>query len=372
MPQFAPFDLARAQSAGTQNALAQMQAMQVAQQIQQAPEERNYLMQQREAQSQSQELDKQIKGFTVLKNAATQVLGAKGAGYDQFKIKMEELGVANEGELPDVYDENIIKGLSGYATKQLEQFGPMEQIPGAPEGTFGQKSTTTGKYAAIQKPSKPLVEIKGAVAEKEEQKAWGKSLVKHFDDIYEQGQAAGNSMEALTIAGAIDVKSGAFEPVKNWAAGAVAGLGFDPEKVGLDKADNAQAFQGIVENLVLTKMQAQKGPQTENDAKRIKMTIASLGHTPAAKRFLIDSAKALESRKIERADFYVDYQNEKGSLKGVRKSWDTHKKKTPLLATNPNTGLPVFYNQFEQAMMGANRGISRSQVLDIWRNKYAQ
>jgi len=128
MPDYRPFDYAQATGAGTRNALAQMQTMQAAQQIKQAPEERIYLMQQREQQSQVQALDMQIKQNTVLKQGADQVLKAGGQGYENFKRGMEELGVSGPGELPDAYDEKLMKGLSGHAAGNLQKI--TKNMPG--------------------------------------------------------------------------------------------------------------------------------------------------------------------------------------------------------------------------------------------------
>ncbi|MCF6327593.1 MAG: hypothetical protein L3J21_09925 [Devosiaceae bacterium] len=128
MRDFSPFNYAQAIGAGTQNALAKMQVMQAGQQIKNAPQDRNYLMQQRERQSDSQDLDMKIKQYNVLKIGADQVLGSGGAGYDMFRQSMEDLGISNPGELPPSYDEALIKGLSGYAEQNIKKI--TKNLPG--------------------------------------------------------------------------------------------------------------------------------------------------------------------------------------------------------------------------------------------------
>ena len=279
----------------------------------------------------------------------------------------------NIGELPQILQQ-IYDGTSaalGIKQKNIESYGDFEQIPGASEGTLGQKDLSSGKYINIQTKKSPLVNI-DQTQEKEESKEWGKSLVANFDDVAKRAQGAEDSLANLQIASSIDVSTGAFEPSKAWASSIAQGLGFNPEIIGLDKADNAQAYQGIVQNLVLTKMQAQKGPQTENDAKRIELTIAQLGNTPEAKRFLLDSSIALEERKIEERDFYLDYKSKNKSLDGARSAWNKYKAKTPLLGDNPKTGRPVFYNQFKRGMLEANPGVTVDQINTMWRSKYGR
>lgn len=209
-------------------------------------------------------------------------------------------------------------------------------------------------------------------AEKAEATEFGKELVKQYSAVAERAGSAEDAIAQLSIAKNIDVSTGALEPLKASTAAFAESLGFDPAKIGLESATNAQAFTGIMQNLVLTKMQAQKGPQTENDAKRIEATLANLKNTPEAKDFLIDTAIALEERAIEQRDFYEQYRENKGTLSGANKAWNEFKNKTPLFGKNPSTGRPVFYNQFRRAIREANPGASDDQILKLWREKYGR
>lgn len=210
-----------------------------------------------------------------------------------------------------------------------------------------------------------------------EAREWGKQLVSEYQDVSSRAQAAEDNLANLHMLRQMDVSTGAIEPAKAWVAGLAESFGYDPTKLGLDGATNAQAFTGIAQNLVLTKMQAQKGPQTESDAKRIQETIASLGNTPDANKFITDAAIALEERKVEQRDFYQAWRageiegSPGNTLKGVSKAWNEYKRNTPLLAKNPNTGLPVFFTDFKRQVMSANPGATVDDVLTLWREKYA-
>ena len=203
-----------------------------------------------------------------------------------------------------------------------------------------------------------------------EQKEIGKDLVKQYSSVRETADNAQNEMAALEQLRAIDVNSGRLEETKAAIASYAQALGIDPTKVGLPDPTNPQAFIGTAQQLVLRVMQAQKGPQTENDAKRIEQTVASLKNTPEAKDFLIDSAIAVRQRDIERADFYDAWREKNGTFDGARKAWRMHIEKVPLLGNNPTTGRPVFFHQFKEAVSQANPGITEDQVLSEWRKKY--
>lgn len=216
---------------------------------------------------------------------------------------------------------------------------------------------------------KTIINTSGTVAEAEA-KEYGKSLVKQFDAVSDRADAAEDEIAQLETARRISVETGAFEPLKAGIAALSQGLGIDPETFGLTDASPAQAYRGVLNNLVLTKMQAQKGPQTENDAKRIQQTVASLSNTNEANDFLIRSALALNRRRVEQRDFYETYRSEGGSFKGARQAWGRYKAKTPLVGTNPSTRLPVFYSEFRDTMRGANPDMTDARILSIWREKY--
>ena len=208
--------------------------------------------------------------------------------------------------------------------------------------------------------------------EKEEAKAFGKSLVKRFDDISERADAAEDSISQLEIARRIPVNSGQFAPIRTVIAGMAQDIGVDPESLGLDRATDAQAYRGILNNLVLSKMQAQKGPQTENDAKRIEQTLSNLSNTPEANDFLIRSAMALERRKVEQRDFYLTWREKEGTLAGAESAWNKFKRKTPLVGTNPKSGLPVFFSEYRQGIRENNPDFSDDDILRLWRKKYGR
>ena len=250
--------------------------------------------------------------------------------------------------------------LSAEAAKQKVDIANQSRTPSL---TFDQKM----KLAQAGKSS---TNVNMPPAEKEEQKALGKYLVKSYEGIQEAATAAEDTLAQLAIARSIPVETGADAPMRAAIGAYAQALSIDPQSVGLDQVSGAQALTGVMNNLVLTKMQAQKGPQTENDAARIEATLARLGNTPAANDFLFRSAEALAVRDIERAQFYRAHRQETGSFDGAESAWDKHKAQTPLVGTHPETRQPVFYYEFENLVKRANPGASRDQILKLWRSKY--
>jgi hypothetical protein len=208
--------------------------------------------------------------------------------------------------------------------------------------------------------------------ESAEKKARGANLVKQYDEVRAAADMAQGELGSLQQLRGINVQSGRLEELKAGIASYAQALGIDPATLNLQDPTNAQSFIGTAQQLVLRVMQAQKGPQTENDAKRIEQTVASLGNTPQAKDFLIDSAMAVRKRDIERADFFDTWYEDKGTYDGARKAWQMRIEKIPLLGNNPKTGLPVFYDQFRSAVMEANPGMTEAEAETMWRKKYGR
>lgn len=215
-------------------------------------------------------------------------------------------------------------------------------------------------------------QMPGETVAENEAKEYGKQLVARYAQVSDEADAAENNLANLYMLQNMDVSTGALEPTKAWASGLLESLGYDPMKMGLDKATNAQAFTAIANNAVLTKMQAQKGPQTETDAKRIEETVASLGNTPEANQFIMDAAIALEERKVEQRDFFQRWEAGEiegapgGTFRGAEKAWNEYKRQTPLLAKHPDTGLPIFFSQ----IVADNPGVPREELLTYWREVY--
>jgi len=272
----------------------------------------------------------------------------------------------------DFTDESLSRNLNftGQLIAKGKQGRVLEGIGDNGEAGFFTRNGNTLEriQGATPREKKPLVNIGGQ--EKEEDKAFGKFLVKNFDDINTRATASTDNIQQLKLAKNIDVSTGKLEPLKAWGGAVIQGLGLDPNSFGLNNAANAESFNAIMGNVLATKLAAQKGPQTDRDADRMMKTLAGLGNTPEAKEFMLNSSIAIEERQVEQRDFHAAWKQNTGSFTGADKAWKSYINKTPIFGKNPNSGRPVFFNEFKSAMVEANDNISDDQILKLWRTKY--
>jgi len=222
------------------------------------------------------------------------------------------------------------------------------------------------------KPRKPLVQVGGEL-ETGEQKAKGAANVKAWETIRDDAALSEKSLMQYNIAKNIDVNQSG--PLQAWkmSIGALADdMGIDPATLGLENIDNDYGYQGIMQNMVLTKMQAQKGPQTENDAKRIEATLATIGNPEEARKFLLDAGMAMEQMNVDKRDFYENYWTTNGTYEGASSKWNNFRKKTPFLAKNPKTGRPVFFTQFVEQVQAVNPNARYPDIVNLWQKKYGR
>jgi hypothetical protein len=268
-----------------------------------------------------------------------------------------------------------------------------------PSGVYS-RSTKTGEVKQVTAPNRPAPALSPERQKQELDKAaagksvvtvdqrqdnreaqdWGADLVKNYTGIRERADVARTTRNQLQMAMNIkDLPGSPLEPYKA-SVGALAQAFNVPEpllkSMGLDKATDAQAFEGIMENIVLSKMQAQKGPQTENDAKRIKMTVASQRNTPEARNFLNRAALELSNRDILQQEFYLDWRTKHKTFDGAEKGWQDFMANVPMVASNPNSNLPVFFTEFVEKAREATVAAGQPEppfndLLNMWKTKYA-
>lgn len=207
-----------------------------------------------------------------------------------------------------------------------------------------------------------------SLQETEEQKARGKDLVAEFGAVREAGDNARQQRAMLQQAIQVNEMATAPSELRQVAGNMAVSLGFDPESVGLGNITTGQQFNGVMQNLVLAKMQAQKGPQTENDAKRIEMTVASLGNTPAAREFLLNSAMNMNQLEILKERHWQDWWEQNGTYDGAASAWNKGLGNERFVATNPKSGVTVFLPEFMARAKEVNPDATMEQILELWRD----
>jgi hypothetical protein len=230
---------------------------------------------------------------------------------------------------------------------------------------------------SINKPVGTQINIGG---EKKFQEEVQKSQAATFAKVGEEADSAIDANESLSVLEAIDVDTGSLEPAKQALATFAQGFGVDAS--ALANVSKGEAFNGVAKRIVLDVKSTQKGPQTESDAVTIRDTIASLGNTKAGNQFIIDSARALNNRRIERKEFYDKYIEDNGGNfkdEGGRtadRAWSDFKRNTPLISSKLRTpeGLPVFFYKFEEDVRKLNPDASKAEIIEAWKaqNKRAK
>jgi hypothetical protein len=113
-------------------------------------------------------------------------------------------------------------------------------------------------------------------------------------------------------------ETGALTEARAAAANFLTTMGVkDAEKY----ATNAQTFRAAANEVILQKQLAQKGPQTESDAKRMAETAALLENTPKANQFIIDVARTQNARDIAQQRFYDNYWRQNKTYEGADEAW---------------------------------------------------
>ena len=154
-----------------------------------------------------------------------------------------------------------------------------------------------------------------------EQSARGAMLVRQFEAISEAAGQASNIKSTLqTNLKILDngLKTGFGTNTIAAAASVLSAFGLkDAEKY----AGNAQMFTASLNQLVLREQQAQKGPQTESDAKRITATTAQLGNEVDANKFILKVAVAQANKTIAQRQFYAKWYKDNKTYDGAEDAW---------------------------------------------------
>ncbi len=204
-----------------------------------------------------------------------------------------------------------------------------------------------------------------------------KLSVKTLGNLQERAFAADNAMANLNMAVSLNEQGGDQvlpDALSTFGGTLLSSIGLDVEKFKplLGNVADGQKYLGLLNDQLLAKMQAQKGPQTKEDQATMRETLANLGNTKEARTFLLKSARAINQRDIDKYRFYDDYLQKNGNLRGVDKAYFEDQKGMSLFGRNPKTNNFVFYNDFFDAAKVANPNASRAEIMGLWKSKYGR
>ena len=288
----------------------------------------------------------------VLRGVLTAPTAAKGftLGQGQTRFNAEGNVIAEGGEKPPAL------------TSLQKNAAALGLAPGSPEyNDFITKGATQS-----------LVKI--GAQDNAFSKALGAKNAATFGKVNEQRDSAIEANQSLDVLENIDVASGKLEPfIQGLAAW---GKAFGVDTSGLANVSAGEAFNAEAQRIVLSVKASQKGPQTDKDEATIRKTVANLGNTQEGNQFIMNSARALNNRRIERADFYDNFIQENGgkfrdeNRQTADAAWAKFKRETPMVSANRRTpeGLPVFFYKFNQEVRQANPDASKAEILQAWRD----
>ena len=183
---------------------------------------------------------------------------------------------------------------------------------GGPEGSGG-ASGAPGGFMASRNP----ITQQSAIALND-------NFIKNtYQPTIDAGRVASDLDANIQALRSVDIKTGWGTEAKASAASVLAGLGISKGNADL-YAGNAQRFQSIAMDKLMTTLQAQKGMQTEGDADRAKQTFVSLKNTPEANAFVMDFAQAKTNMDRRRAQYYeqaLPLAQKEGDLTKINRQW---------------------------------------------------
>jgi hypothetical protein len=213
--------------------------------------------------------------------------------------------------------------------KQTQQFNPATgkyENVGEPYDPNILSDEALSQKVGLKKAGKPETKIDVRTGEnidafvKAEQSESGTLAARRFDELTEKAEVAFADNQAIEGLRRIPIDTGPGTNAKVALAEVASAVGFK----NFDKfIGNAQQFRSITMQNLLKALAEQKGPQTEGDAERALKTLAGLGNTPEANRFILDVAQAKNNRTMQKANFIEKYRDLTGNLRGAEKAWRT-------------------------------------------------
>ena len=354
-----------------------------------------------------------MTGYTKTPVSMGQLIGAAGGGMQQGQRQAQQqnmLGAMQNMSMEEMQNKMAAsKAATSLATQQRAAVTAMAAKLGLPANTPAsivmekmKQQTAAGKYGAPKvvadsnsstgfsyqqitqggttraageapKPSSGVT-IHGQKLETEEAKKRGAALVSREDAVIDAANTARKTMAYNGMARTLVSQSDSVPTEWGQIAGNIAvNAGLPMSDATRASISTGQMFQGTIGNMLAAKLNAATGPQTDNDAARLLKTLASLGNTPEAKAFLLDSSDAMARREIQKETYYEEWMaKNKGSSRGAKAAWNKKIGNIPLFGVNPLDNRPIFFDQFEDTIQAANPAATRADIVNLWVSKYGK
>lgn len=254
----------------------------------------------------------------VMMNDQGQAMPVPGAAQANAGYKGAEAGSVAAAQFPWAVGQKAAeqRGAASYDPMKVvgqdgnEYFVPRLNVAG---GASGSPSGQGGGFMAGRNPV-------NQAATQDLNKNW---ITSTYQPTLDSGKTAGDMRNSIQAARNIDLNTGYGTEAKALGANVLTSLGIAPKNAELF-ATNAQKFQSVAMDRLLTVLGAQKGPQTEGDADRASKTFVSLKNTPEANTFILDLAEAKANQDARKAQFYQDalpQAQKEGDLMRIDREW---------------------------------------------------
>lgn len=261
-----------------------------------------------------------LPGADVIAALSGQQAAAQAGAKMPFDIQTDRARQYTQAQLDPMKAVNPLTGDTDYVSRlslvgggQPASAGGLalggNMVPGA--GAAGSQQAPS--YVAERNPIRQQSQI--ALNDN-----WIKST---YQPVKDAGNTANDLLNSIQAMRNIDFNSGWGAENKANAAAFLESLGVN---IGNSKiyASNAQKFQSVAMDRLLTTFGTQKGPQTEGDAQRVQQTFAKLSNTPEANQFILDFGQAKANMDLAKANFYdsaLPMVQQKGDLTAADRAW---------------------------------------------------
>lgn len=207
-------------------------------------------------------------------------------------------------------------------------------------------------------------------AERAADKAYGEAEGKAFADVVQRGQDASDKAAQLRSMRDNPAITGPTQDFRTAANALFSDLGIPISEQQKNQISNLQQYKAIANQLVLTEMVKQKGPQTDKDAARISETFGKTTNIQEANKLIVNYQLALADRETLLSQMAEEYRQRTGKIDGWRKDLRDYVRSTPLAGIDPESKRLVFWNEFIGAMKEDNPGMGDEEIMNYWRSRY--
>jgi hypothetical protein len=124
-----------------------------------------------------------------------------------------------------------------------------------------------------------------------------------FADVKKSGGTAKSMLNSISALRNLDLETGFGGVAKEKVGSVLSGFGIASENIA-KYTSSAQSFLAVVGDAALTKTALQKGTATNEDAKRIDLTLPKLTNTKEANAFVMDYVEALANAEVKKQEYY--------------------------------------------------------------------